>query len=172
LLLAEGVTFCRFADDYHLFANDYETAFKRLLYLSQKLFNTQGLQLQKAKTRIASGQEFLSTSPIREDTEEAPADRGASTLKEQSQNLMRLSIKFDPYSPTAEQDYEALKKELEKVDIVGLLKAELTKSRVHISLEKNLLPRYVTLRNPNEVRPSYRFSEIRTCCIRFTPTSW
>ncbi len=139
LLLAEGIKFCRFADDYHLFAADYKSAFRSLLFLSQKLLTTQGLQLQKSKTRISSGQEFIATSPIEPVGDDAPAELGASTLQEQSQNLMRLSLRFDPYSPTAYEDYETLRQELERVDIIGLLKSELTKSRIHISLAKKLV---------------------------------
>jgi hypothetical protein len=53
--------------------------------------------------------------------------------------LLRLSIRFDPYSPTAADDYEALKDELKKIDILSLLKAELTKSRIHISLSRKIV---------------------------------
>jgi hypothetical protein len=60
-------------------------------------------------------------------------------LKEQSQNLLRFSVRFDPYSPTAEEDYEALKEELKKFDIIALLKSELAKSRIHISLSKKIV---------------------------------
>jgi hypothetical protein len=111
LLRAEGILFCRFADDYHLFCDTYPEAFRILVFLSERLIQNQGLQLQKAKTRIMSGSEFISTSPLgpEEDDDEPPADRGAPDLKEQSQNLMRFAIRFDPYSPTAADDYEALK---------------------------------------------------------------
>ena len=139
LLRAEGITFCRFADDFHLFANTYEDAFNALLYLSERLLHTQGLQLQKAKTRIMSGLEFIATSPLGPNSEEPSADRGNPDLQEQSQNLLRLSVRFDPYSPTASADYAALKDELGKIDILSLLKAELTKSRIHISLSKKIV---------------------------------
>jgi hypothetical protein len=139
LLRAEGITFCRFADDFHLLANTYEDAFNALLYLSERLLHTQGLQLQKAKTRIMSGLEFIATSPLGPNSEEPSADRGNPDLQEQSQNLLRLSVRFDPYSPTASADYAALKEELGKIDILSLLKAELTKSRIHISLSKKIV---------------------------------
>jgi hypothetical protein len=139
LLRAEGIKFCRFADDFHLFADSYESAFNALLYLSERLLNNQGLQLQKAKTRIMSGQEFISTSPLGVDSDDAPAEDTNPQPQDQSQNLMRLSVRFDPYSPTASDDYETLKLELQKIDILSLLKAELTKSRIHISLSKKIV---------------------------------
>jgi hypothetical protein len=146
LLRSEGIQFCRFADDFHLFADSYEDAFKALLFLSERLLSNQGLQLQKAKTKIMSGQEFIATSPLGTETEDAPAEGTPPELKEQSQNLMRLSIRFDPYSPTAADDYEALKDELGKIDILSLLKLELTKSRIHISLSRKIVAaiRYIT----------------------------
>lgn len=139
LLRAQGIVFCRFADDFHLFADSYEAAFKALLYLSERLVHTQGLQLQKSKTRIMKGEEFVATSPIKDDTQESPADVSEPSLEEQSQNLLRLSVRFDPYSPTAGTDYETLKKEINKIDLLAILKSELTKSRIHISLSKRIV---------------------------------
>src|SRR5207245_2752630 len=67
------------------------------------------------------------------------ADEAEPDLAEQSHNLMRLSLRFDPYSPTAADDYEALRVELRRIDIFALLKAELVKSRIHISLSKKIV---------------------------------
>jgi hypothetical protein len=138
LLKAEGIRFCRFADDYHLFAENYEGAFKDFLFLSEKLVNNQGLQIQKAKTRIMSGYEFVSTNPLANgpspvetlDSDQAEVEADDKTLEKkiEPQNLLSFSIRFDPYSPTAADDYELLKKEIQKYDIISLLKAELTKS--------------------------------------------
>ncbi len=145
LLKAEGIAFCRFADDYHLFADNYEQAFKGLLFLSEKLLNNQGLQLQKSKTRVMSGQEFVSTSPLAlDDDSPAPVlppegQPRPEIDKPQTQNLLSFSIRFDPYSPTARDDYEILRKEIQKYDIISLLKAELGKSRIHISLSKKIV---------------------------------
>jgi hypothetical protein len=146
LLKAEGIAFCRFADDYHLFAENYEDAFKGLLFLSEKLLNNQGLQLQKSKTRVMSGQEFVSTSPLTldDDSPESALQPSDGTErpevdKSKTQNLLSFSIRFDPYSPTAQDDYETLRKEIEKYDIISLLKTELSKSRIHISLSKKIV---------------------------------
>lgn len=139
LLRTQGIEFCRFADDFHLFADSYEDSFRALLYLSERLLKTQGLQLQKAKTRIMTSEEFIATNPLGKETTDAPSDVTQPSLEEQSQNLMRLSIRFDPYSPTAHEDYELLRTEIGKIDLLFLLKAELTKSRIHISLSKRIV---------------------------------
>ena len=72
LLRSTGITFCRFADDFHMFCDTTEDAYANLIFLSEKLLKNQGLQLQKSKTRIMSSAEFLVTSPIRLDDHDAP----------------------------------------------------------------------------------------------------
>jgi hypothetical protein len=52
---------------------------------------------------------------------------------------MQLSLRFDPYSPTKSDDYAALKAEIERFDVLGLLREELLKSRVHISLARKIV---------------------------------
>lgn len=141
LLWNQEVHFTRFVDDYHLFANSREEAYNHLVFLSEKLFVNQGLSLQKSKTRIMSRAEFISTNPLQEidpveELTKAPQDEAAAL---QRSRLLRFSLTFDPYSPTAEADYEELKAELVKFDIIGLLKSELTKSRVHIALSRKIL---------------------------------
>lgn len=142
LLAGQGIAFARFADDYHLFANSHEEAYAALIYLSEKLFENQGLSLQKSKTRILPTAEFLSTSPLRTvpdldnaDDEDPEVDAAQRT----AQQFMRFSIRFDPYSATAEDDYEALKDQIGKFDIVDMLGSELTKSRIHTALSRRVL---------------------------------
>lgn len=121
LLASDGLKFCRFADDYHIFAESEEDAYRHLVYISEKLLVNEGLSLQKMKTRIMSSREFLASSEL----DDEDSDQGDSL------SLLRLSLQFDPYSATAVEDYETLQKEIEKIDISGLLTKELRKSRVH-----------------------------------------
>jgi reverse transcriptase-like protein len=134
LLELEGVTFCRFADDFHIFCDTNEGAYASLVFLSERLLRTQGLQLQKSKTRIMSSAEFVATNPFAADGE---ADVGRS--HDRAKGLMHLSLRFDPYSPTKNDDYAALKAEIERFDILGLLREELLKSRIHIGLARKIV---------------------------------
>ena len=139
LLQSKGIAFARFADDYHLFAETREDAYRSLIYLSEKLFINQGLTLQKSKTRIMTSTEFRVTNPIKDEKkldEEVAAD---PAIDHSRSALMRFSLRFDPYSPTADDDYEALKAEVRKFDIIGMLKEELAKSRVHTSLARKII---------------------------------
>lgn len=131
LLCSEGISFCRFVDDYHLFAQSEDEAYDNLLFLSKKLLINEGLSLQKAKTRIMSSAEFKSTSPLSEVIE--VNDQGDTRA------FLSLSLNFDPYSLTAEEDYEALKSEIEKFDLIGLLRKEVAKSRIDITVTKQVI---------------------------------
>ncbi|WP_435641124.1 RNA-directed DNA polymerase [Micavibrio aeruginosavorus] len=141
LLKDNGIKFCRFADDYHLFCNSDEEAFDALLFLSEKLINNEGLTLQKSKTRIMSASEFKNISPLTTKEEDEAADVSAH-------NFMSLSLRFDPYSPTADEDYETLKSEIEKFDILGLLRREIGKSRIDIAVTRQIVKSLKFISNP------------------------
>ena len=50
-------------DDYYLFGRTKEEARQSLAYLAEILSAHEGLSLQRAKTRLMSGEEFARTSP-------------------------------------------------------------------------------------------------------------
>lgn len=133
LLVTNQISFCRFADDYHIFAESTEDAYRCLLFLSEKLQANEGLLLQKTKTRIMSSEEFLATSEFSE--ENVPEDE----LQQANRNFLRLRLHYDPYSTTAETDYDLLKKEIKKFDVVGMLAHEMRKSKIHQSLVRKLV---------------------------------
>ena len=133
LLLAEGIVFCRYADDYHLFSASEEESYKQLVSLSTKLLENEGLLLQKGKTRILTSDEFLRTSEF------SDLNQPDSPLETSSREFMRLRLYYDPYSPTADEEYESLKAELARFDVVGMLAREIRKSRVHQALTRKLV---------------------------------
>jgi hypothetical protein len=142
LLQAKRIPFARFADDFHIFAGSREQAYRHTIFISEKLFENQGLSLQKSKTRIMTTSEFRATCPVQPPLDASNADeegKVAADKHEQSRRLLSFSLRFDPYSPTAEEDYEKLKKEVREFDILGLLKEELAKSRVHIALSRKIV---------------------------------
>jgi hypothetical protein len=133
LLLAEGVTFVRYSDDYHLFASTREEAYDRLVYLNEKLLDNEGLLLQKTKTRIVSSLEFLGTSELAE--ENKPEDHQEA----QARRFLSLRLHYDPYSVTKEADYRELKDQLNQFDIVGMLAREVGKTRIHQPITRRLI---------------------------------
>ncbi|MDU9415142.1 RNA-directed DNA polymerase [Pseudomonas sp. zfem005] len=133
LLLSESVTFCRFVDDFVIFAESKEKAYSSLISLTDLLLTNEGLALQKTKTRIMTSKEFLSTSEF------SPPEENENASDTEERAFRRLRVYYDPYSLTAESDYEALKRELAKFDVVGMLGRELTKSRIDEGLSRRLI---------------------------------
>lgn len=133
LLRMRGVEFCRFVDDYHIFAATREQAYQHLIFLTEKMLSNEGLSLQKSKTRIMSGAEFVRSSNTKFGREE-------SDINEiNTRRFLRLRIHFDPYSTAPEDQYEKIKEDLSDFDVIGMLSRELRKTRVHGALTRQLL---------------------------------
>src|SRR5207249_1556421 len=64
LLRTASVSFCRFVDDYFLFADSTSSAQRALVQLSEILLTNEGLTLARAKTRVMSQSEFRKSSPL------------------------------------------------------------------------------------------------------------
>lgn len=133
LLRLKGIEFCRFADDYHVFAGSRAAAYSSLVFLSEILYDNEGLSLQKSKTRLMSSQEFQDVSEFGVARDTPDKDEA------QARSFLSLKLRFDPYSPTAKEDYEVLREQVKKFDIERLLSREMEKSRVHPALTRRLL---------------------------------
>ena len=88
--------------DLHVFAKSKREAYNHLSFVAQILFN-EGLSLQKTKTRI------LTTDELRDASShlDLVGTADAAALPPEAK-LMRRSLRFDPYSPMAEEDYDSL----------------------------------------------------------------
>jgi hypothetical protein len=146
LLLTHKTVFCRFVDDYRIFANSKAEAYQALLLLSQILLADEGLTLQRSKTRILSRDEFTATNPLSEPPDDPEPEHT------EARSLLRLRLRFDPYSPTAEEDYENLKEMLSKYDIVGMLAREVRKARIDESMTRKLIKSIKYLDAPTRQR--------------------
>jgi hypothetical protein len=133
LLVSRNVHFQRFVDDYLIFSNSVEKAQSDLVVLSQVLLDNEGLSLQRVKTRIMTVAEFRTWSPV------AQPDAGTSEHEAITREFLQLRLRYDPYSPTANEDYENLKAELARFDIVSMLTRELRKSRVDEIVARQLI---------------------------------
>lgn len=136
LLLMKNVEFVRFSDDYYIFTNSMNDSYAALQALSQALIVNQGLTLQKSKTRIMTSHEFQQSYPKHLTVNPPETD---SVLEADTIKLLRLSISYDPYSPNAKEDYEALQDELGAIDVVGLLTAEAQKSQINLAVSRRIV---------------------------------
>lgn len=140
LLVRKGIKFCRYADDYAIFCEDKSDAYRILVFLSEKLMN-EGLVLQKKKTRIISAEEFRQTAQLLD-----PADANEKLATEE-QKLLNISLRFDPYSPNAEDEYEELKDAIEQIDIIGILGREIGKTTIDSVVAKHAVQAVLALNN-------------------------
>jgi hypothetical protein len=125
--------FCRYVDDYRIFCASKEEAYQRLIFLSEKLAN-EGLSLQRSKTRILTADEFRREANLLLKAEQVEEEK----LTEE-EKLLRLTIRFDPYSETRVDDYRQLKEEISKVDVAAILARELEKTRIDSVVTKQAI---------------------------------
>lgn len=144
LLLSSSIKFCRFVDDYAIFADSREEAQRALVTLSDALLRNEGLTLSRAKSRLMSSAEFVRGSPI------AEPETADSKEEAEAKRFLRIRWNYDPYSPTATEDYDELVEEVNKFDVMSMLAREFRKTRVDESLVRQLVRslRYV----PAQVR--------------------
>lgn len=143
-LRSKGITFCRYADDYTIFCNSESEGYKTLVLLSEKLANDQ-LGLQKGKTKIMSSEEFRE---IHHFLDPQPND---DSVSDEEQKLLNISIRFDPYSATAVEDYVALKEAVREIDIIGILSKEVNKTRIDQTVTKQAINAIKALDEENQV---------------------
>lgn len=144
-LKSRGITFCRYADDYTIFCNSESEAYKTLILLSEKLANDQ-LGLQKGKTKIMTSLEFRE---IHQFLDPKPAE---DEISEEEQKLLNISIRFDPYSATAVEDYESLKDAVRQIDIIGILSREVNKTKIDQIVTKQAINSVKVLTEENQVQ--------------------
>jgi hypothetical protein len=142
VMQSKRIRFCRFVDDYIVFAESKEDAFRKLNWCAEFLLRNEGLALQKNKTQIQSTSEFISHAKAALEGEEGDVNKERASF-------LRLHIHYDPYSSTATQDYIDLKNKLSQFDIVSLIKSEVKKSKIHQAFGKQLLSAISHLENPS-----------------------
>ncbi|HRF81870.1 MAG TPA: reverse transcriptase domain-containing protein, partial [Flavobacteriales bacterium] len=133
ILLSHKIRFVRFVDDIHIFCRTQEEAHAHLNLLAMKLMTNEGLTLQKHKTQILTKSEFVNLVASRLNAE---TDDGKVQVRAR---FMALPIRYDPYSPTADDDYEKIKADLQEFNVLDLLNEELRKTKIHQQFSKHLL---------------------------------
>lgn len=118
-LTEEGVCWRRYVDDFALVAPDQNSAYKVLSILSHALADY-GLSLSKTKTSLLRVKHYK---------EYIEAQLGENDSDVQANTLREIDLRFDPYSDTAEEDYDQLKSAVRQLDIMRLIGGELGKSQ-------------------------------------------
>ena len=142
ILAAQGIPFIRYMDDYRLFAKSAAKGYAHLVVLANALFKNHGLTLQQEKTSILSSEHFLARYGA---TEEFKA---LDNLTESFGEFLQAVGIDDPYGVI---EYDDLTPELQElidsINLVDLLKENLSRTEVDQSMVRFLLQRLAQLDN-------------------------
>lgn len=145
-LLANGVKFIRFNDDYRIFAKTFTEAYRHLAILADVLYRNHGLTLQKEKTHL------LDTESFRRRFISSAARKEMDSLRDRFGALVRELKLTDAYEPI---DYESLDEEqqqaIDSLNLLALLREELEANQPDYSLIRFVLRRFAQLNDDSLV---------------------
>jgi len=135
-LLANGINFIRYNDDYRIFAKNHGEAYRALAFLAEVLYRNHGLTLQPQKTHVLSSKDFrtryLST----------PEEREIDSLYDKFQQLIRELGLSDPYEEIDYSDLDQEQQELiDSLNLNELFQEEVEKSDIDFGIIKFVLRR-------------------------------
>jgi len=116
-LTNEKLIWRRYVDDFFILAANQAQAYQAISILSHALADY-GLSLNKSKTS------FLTTKHYRD---YVAAQLG--TTSDSGSRLREIDLHFDPYSDSAQSDYQELKETVQNIEIRTLLDLELSKGQ-------------------------------------------
>ena len=120
-LLSEGVTYCRFSDDFRLFCDTKKRAYELLALLANTLFENHGLTLQQNKTKILPINEFcdayLRTDRLVE--HESLSYRFSEILRKIGIDDWYEEIEYDELASEVQE-------EIDKLNLKGILDEQIT----------------------------------------------
>ncbi len=139
-LLAAGIDFVRFNDDYRIFAESYEHAYRAIAFLAETLNRNHGLNLQPQKTEILTAQVF------RERFLTTPLDRELDSLYTRFEELAAElgldnwyePIEYDELTPEQQQAIDSL-------NLVQLFREELVREEPDLPVVRFVLRRLAQL---------------------------
>lgn len=141
-LLAEGASYCRFADDYRIFCSSKQHAYRMLEVLARLLQDNHGLTLQPGKTAIMTVERF------RERHLDTAVRVVLRNLAENFEDLLETLGLDDPYE---ELEYEELdddsREAVDAMNLEMLLDEQLQRADIDIGLTKFVLRRLGQLNN-------------------------
>jgi len=141
-LLSDGVTFCRYVDDYRIFCNSREDAYRCLSNLARLLYETHGLTLQAQKTRILTSEEFMQEIIHSEER------RALDSLSERFREILSQVGISDPYRLIEYGDLpEDLREEINALNLVELLSETISHDEFDLSMARFIINRLGWLRN-------------------------
>lgn len=135
-LLAEGMVFTRYVDDFRIFCDSRQEAYKCLARLANALHDSHGLTLQAQKTKILTSQEFI------EQVLETDEQKEISSLIDGFDEIIGSLGLQNPYDPIDYNDLSPeMKAKINGLNLESLLYEQLEKDEIDISMTKFLINR-------------------------------
>src|SRR6266540_67018 len=135
-LLAYGVRFVRYTDDYRIFARNYSQAYRHLAYLADVLYRTQGLTLQPQKTLI------VSTADFRRRFLREPEEHELDSLSDKFRVLLEELGLEDLYGVIEYSDLDPEQQSLvDSLNLIEIFREEVGKSDPDLALIRFVLSR-------------------------------
>ena len=161
-LQGEGIGYCRYSDDFRLFANSRPDALRHLSFLANILFNNHGLTLQEAKTEIVSADKFI--NQFRETDDQRTRRNLKSNVFDIMERLghdIYFNVDYDELHP----DEQAKVDELNLLDIV---KEQITRDEpINASLTGFALRRLAQIGGVSPELASLMVSQIEELTVVF-----
>ena len=135
-LLAEGMIFTRFVDDYRIFCDSRQEAYKCLARLANALHDSHGLTLQSQKTKILTSQEFI------DQMLETDEQKEIKSLASGFDSIIGGLGLLNPYEPIDYIDLSPqMQAQIDGLNLESLLYEQLAKDEIDISTTKFLINR-------------------------------
>lgn len=134
-MLAEGITFVRFNDDYRIVARSHAEAYRRLAFLADVLYWNHGLSLQPQKTTVLSRDEFRARFA-------SPEEREVDSLFSKFAQLVGELGLENWYEPIAYEDLDDDQRALlDSLNLQQLLREEIAAEAPDFMLVRFVLRR-------------------------------
>ncbi|MGH8613046.1 MAG: RNA-directed DNA polymerase [Gammaproteobacteria bacterium] len=134
-LLANGVNFVRFNDDYRIFARTHAEAYRHLAFLADTLYRNHGLTLQRQKTDVLLWDTFVERFLA------TPIDRELDSLHTRFDEIIQKLGLSDPYEPIDPSSLPpGIQDLIDALNLQDLLREELQREKRSVSLTG--LPKY------------------------------
>lgn len=131
-LKERGLKFCRFVDDFILFANKKDDAYEILNSCANYFLKNLGLSLAKNKTSIMTSAEFKKHIKMVFDEVEGEKD-------DEKNAIIKLNMNFDPYSAATDDSLIDIKDQVDGSVLIKLLKSEIRKTKINQLFGKQLI---------------------------------
>lgn len=141
-MLAAGIDFIRFNDDYRIFANSYEQGYRAITFLAETLYRNHGLNLQPQKTEVFERDQFRDRFLV------TPLDRELDSLHSRFEELVNELGLDDWYEPIDYGDLEPDQQAaIDELNLGQLLQDELDEDEPELPLIRFVLRRLGQLGN-------------------------